>query len=39
MEGEVVKKPLYKFFDSVIERHLMSSIISDLPEYQRAEWG
>jgi hypothetical protein len=39
MEGEVVKEPLYKFFDSVVEHHLMSSIISDLPEYQKAEWG
>jgi hypothetical protein len=39
MEGEVVKNPLYQFFDSVIAPHLMSSIISDLPEYQRAEWG
>jgi hypothetical protein len=39
MEGEVVKKPLYKFFDSVVEHHLMSSIISDLPEYNEAEWG
>lgn len=39
MEGEVVKKPLYKFFDTFIEPHLMSSIISDLPEYKHAEWG
>jgi hypothetical protein len=39
MEGEVVKKPLYKFFDNVVERHLMSRIISDLPEYNEAEWG
>ena len=39
MEGEVVKKPLYQFFDTFIKPHLMSSIISDLPEYKRAEWG
>ncbi len=39
MEGEVVKNPLYTFFDTVIQRHLMDSIISALPEYQRAEWG
>jgi hypothetical protein len=39
MEGEVIKKPLYQFFDTVVEPHLMSSIISDLPEYKRAEWG
>jgi hypothetical protein len=38
-EGEVVKKPLFQFFDTVIEKHLMSSIISDLPEYNRAKWG
>jgi hypothetical protein len=28
MEGEVVKNPLYQFFDSVIAPYLMSSIIS-----------
>jgi hypothetical protein len=39
MEGEVIKKPLYQFFDTVVEKHLMRSIISDLPEYNRAEWG
>jgi hypothetical protein len=39
MEGEVIKKPLYQFFDIVVEPHLMRSIISDLPEYNRAEWG
>jgi hypothetical protein len=38
-EGEVVKKPLYQFFDTVIERRLTDSIIYTLPEYQRAEWG
>jgi hypothetical protein len=39
MEGEVIKKPLYQFFDTVVEPHLMRSIISDLPEYNRARWG
>ena len=39
MEGEVVKKPLYIFFRTVVEPHLMRSIINDLPEYQTAEWG
>jgi hypothetical protein len=39
MEGEVIKKPLYQFFETVVEPHLMNSIISDLPEYKRAEWG
>ena len=38
-EGEVVKKPFYQFFQEVVEPHLMSSIINDLPEYQAAEWG
>ncbi len=39
MEGETVNKPLYKFFRDVVEPHLMSSIINDLPEYDRAKWG
>ena len=39
MEGEVVKQPLYQFFRDTVEPHLMSNIISDLPEYQQAEWG
>jgi hypothetical protein len=38
-EGEVVKHPLYKFFQDTVEPHLMSSIITDLPEYNAAEWG
>ncbi len=38
-EGEVVKQPLYQFFQDVVEPHLMSRIISELPEYQAAEWG
>lgn len=39
MEGEVVKKPFYIFFRTVVEPHLMSGIIADLPDYQEAEWG
>ncbi len=39
MEGEVVTQPLYTFFHDVVEPHLMSTIIADLPEYQAAEWG
>jgi hypothetical protein len=39
LEGDVVKKPLYQFFRDTVEPHLMSSIISDLPEYQAAAWG
>jgi hypothetical protein len=38
-EGEVVKRPLYTFFQNVVEPYLMSSIIADLPEYRAAEWG
>jgi hypothetical protein len=38
-EGEVVTKPLYKFFQDTVEPHLMSSIIADLPEYEAAEWS
>jgi hypothetical protein len=39
MEGEIVKKPLYQFFDTVVEKHLLESIVSHLPEYDRADWG
>lgn len=39
MEGDVVEKPLYKFFEEVVENHLMSKIICGLPEYDRAEWS
>jgi len=39
MEGAVVKKPLYKFFDTIIVRHVMASIIRQLPEYTDAAWG
>jgi hypothetical protein len=38
-EGEVVKKPLYQFFDTMVEKRLMSNIISSLAEYRRARWG
>jgi hypothetical protein len=38
-EGDVVSEPLYKFFQNVVEPHLMSSIITNLPEYQAATWG
>ena len=37
-EGEVVKNPLYKFFQDIAQPHLMSSIICDLSEYRTAEW-
>jgi hypothetical protein len=38
-EGRVPETKLYKLFDRDIRMYLMSKIISDLPEYQRAEWG
>lgn len=38
-EGDVVKKPLYRFFREVVEPHLMRKIIGDLPEYEVAAWG
>lgn len=37
-EGEVVKNPLYKFFQDIAQPHLMSNIICDLSEYRTAEW-
>jgi hypothetical protein len=36
-EGEVVKKSLYRFFDTVVENYLMSKIICALPEYEQAQ--
>jgi len=38
-EGDVVNRPLFKFFQDEVEPHLMSSIIADLPEYTQATWG
>ena len=38
-EGEVVKQPLYRFFDEVVEPYLMTKIICALPEYEAAAWG
>jgi hypothetical protein len=38
-EGDVVTKPLYKFFQDTVEPYIMSRIIADLPEYRAAEWG
>ena len=39
MEGEVVKKPLYQFFDTIIVRYVMERIIQELPGYNGAKWG
>lgn len=38
-EGDVVTKPLYRFFCEVVEPHLLRKIIGDLPEYEAAVWG
>jgi hypothetical protein len=38
-EGQVVKEPLYRFFNDVVEPYLMSKIICALPEYEQAHWG
>jgi hypothetical protein len=38
MEGDVVKRTLFKFFDTVIEHRLLASIVHELPEYIRAKW-
>ena len=38
-EGRVPETMLYKLFDDNIRFYLMNKIISELPEYQQAEWG
>jgi hypothetical protein len=38
-EGQVVKQPLYRFFNDVVEQYLMSKNICALPEYEQAHWG
>ena|SRR5437763_633567 len=38
-EGQVVKEPLYRFCNDVVEQYLMSKIICALPEYEQAHWG
>ena len=37
--GAVVTRPLYRFFKTVIEPHWISSMISELAAYDRAQWG
>lgn len=39
MEGNVVRKKLFRFFNEVIKVDLMNSIIYELPEYDKARWG
>jgi hypothetical protein len=38
-EGEAPETALYQLFDHDVRVYLMGKIISQLPEYQRAEWG
>jgi hypothetical protein len=37
-EGEVPQTKLYRFFEEV-ENHLALKIVTNLPDYQKAEWG
>lgn len=37
-EGDIDKKPLYKFLVQ-LDRLLMSKVINELPEYNKAVWG
>jgi hypothetical protein len=38
-EGEGVKSPLYRFFDTVVKCELMEHIIYKLPAWESAAWG
>ena len=39
-EGDIPEvSKLYTFFDTVVVRHMASSIITTTPEYEQAEWG
>lgn len=37
-EGNVPERPLFKLMESY-SRHLMYKVISDMPEYDQADWG
>ena len=37
-EGDVPQRPLFRFFDEQVRPALADTIISDLPEYERADW-
>lgn len=38
-EGKVPNTKLYKFFDEVVEKHLLKKIVYALGEYDKAQWG
>jgi hypothetical protein len=39
-EGDIPEaSKLYTFFDTVVVKHISSSIITTTPEYEKAEWG
>ena len=39
-EGDIPEvSKLYKFFDTVVLRHIANAIIIQTPEYDQAEWG
>lgn len=39
-EGDIPEvSKLYKFFDTVVIRHMANSIITKTPAYEQAEWG
>ena len=38
-EGDVPESKLYKFFTEDFEKYLLERIVSDLPEYEKAEWA
>ena len=39
-EGDIPEvSKLYTFFDTVVVRHMASSIITKTPAYEQAEWG
>ncbi len=37
--GDIVNRPLYKFFREVVKPFLADEVITRLPEWQRATWG
>jgi hypothetical protein len=38
-EGDIPQTELYKLFDTDVRLYLMSEIISQIPEYEKAYWG
>jgi len=38
-EGDIPQTELYKLFDTDVRLYLMSEILTQLPEYEKAYWG